>query len=63
MSPDIRPDFELYSMANLGSILLRGMLSEKEPVGFSNNYETPGEPRTAGDADNEAPMDDDWKNL
>ena len=62
-SPDIRPDFELDRAANLGSVLLRGMLSEKELNGFPNNYETPGQPKTTGDADNEVPTDDDWKNI
>jgi len=29
------PDFKLDEAANLESVLLQGMLSEKEPVGFA----------------------------
>jgi len=61
--PDVRPDFEPDGAANLGSVLLQAMLSEKELTGFPKNYETPGQPKTTGDADNEVPTDDDWKNL
>ena len=39
------------------------MLSEKEPVGFSKNYELSAQPSTAGDVDDEAPTEDDWINL
>ena len=61
-SPGVCPDFELDGVADLGSIFLRGMLSEKELNGFSCDRETPGQPVIAGN-DNEAPADDDWKNL
>jgi len=36
------------------------MLSEKEPIGFSKNYELSAQPSTAEDVDNEAPTEDDW---
>ena len=61
--PGVRPDFELDEAANLGSIFLRGMLSEKEPTGLSNSYETSRQLSDGGDVDNEAPTDDDWKDL
>jgi len=47
--PGVRPDFELDEAANLGSIFLRGMLSEKEPAGLSNSYETLRQPSNGGD--------------
>jgi len=40
--PDVHPDFEPDGAANLGSVLLQAMLSEKELTGFQKNYETPG---------------------
>ena len=58
----VRPDFELGGVADLESIFLQGMLSEKELDGFSCDRKTPGQPVIAGD-DSEAPTDDDWKNL
>lgn len=61
--PDTCPDLELDGEADLGSTLLRGMLSEKKLNGFSNGYEVPKQPDIAGEADNKAPTDDDWKNL
>jgi hypothetical protein len=62
MPPSVCPDFELDGSANLGSIFLQGMLSEKELAGFSNNYGPPAQPDTVGDVD-ETPTEDDWKNL
>jgi hypothetical protein len=50
----------------MGSAFLQGMLSEKEPVGFSADYELPRRPDITRDMamDNEAPTDDDsWENL
>jgi len=47
---------------NLSSVLW-WMLSEKKLVVFLKNYETPGQPTTAGEADNEAHTNDDRKNL
>jgi len=64
MSLAVRPDFvELDGAASLGSVLLQGTLSGKGLASFSNNYERPGQSRTAGDEGDEAPSDDDWKNL
>jgi hypothetical protein len=62
MPPSVCPDFELDGSANLGSIFLQGMLSEKEFAGFSNNYGPPTQPDIVGDVD-ETPTEDDWKNL
>ena len=57
--------FELDESVNMGSVFLQGMLSEKEPVGFSVGYELLWQHGTAGDIamDNEAPTDGEWKNL
>jgi len=63
MPPSICPDFELDGSANPGSIFLQGMLSEREPVGFSKNYELSAQPSTVGDVDNETPAENDWINL
>jgi len=52
----------LNYVVNLSSVLW-WMLSEKKLVGFLKNYETPGKPTTAGEADNEAHTNDGWKNL
>ena len=61
--PGPRADFELDGAANLGSMLLRGMLSEKELDGFPNSSGTCKEPDITGEVDNETPTDEDWKNL
>ena len=60
--PGTRPNFKLDGVVDLGFIFLRGVLSEKEHIGFSPDRETPGQPAISGD-DNEAPTGDDWKNL
>ena len=61
----VHTNFELDELINMGSTFLQGMLSEKEPVGFSANYKLPRQPNITGDMamDNEAPTDDDWENL
>ena len=43
----------------------KGCSAEKQPVGFSVDYEFPGQRGAAGDTamENEMPTDDDWNNL
>ena len=62
MLPSHCPDFELDQSTNLGSVFLQGMLSGKGLAGFSD-YELSMQPRTAVDVDDEAPTEDDWRNL
>ena len=64
VSSSVRTDFELDELVNMGFTFLRGMLSEKEHVGFSVGYKLSRRPGTAGGIamDNEVPTDDDWEN-
>lgn len=48
---------------DLESVFLQGMLSEKEPVGFSNSYGVSGKAYFTEDIDDEEPTENDWKNL
>jgi len=60
----ICPEFELDGTTNLGCMLLRGVLSERELDGFSNIRETLKQPADIKEeVDNKTPTDDDWENL
>lgn len=48
---------------NLESVFLQGMLSEKEPIGFSNGYGAPRNIDFAENIDDAEPTEDDWGNL
>ena len=61
----VRAGFKLDDSVDMGSIFLQGILSEKKPVGFLDDYELPVQRETAGGVatENETPTDDDWGNL